>query len=110
MRADVFLDTNILIYAVSSDAAHSAKTAVALNLIGSSDFGISTQVMSEFYVTATQKLKQPLTHEQASRFLEKLQVLPVVNFDSALVFEALEAKQQFQISYWDAAIIAAAPR
>ena len=66
MRADVFLDTDILIYAISSDASHSEKTTVALNLIGSSDFGISTQVMNEFYVTATQTLKQPLTHEQAS--------------------------------------------
>lgn len=110
MSAEAFLDTNVLIYAISSDPMHSKKTRTAIELIGTQDCGLSTQVMSEFYVTATRKLAKPLTREQAALFLEKLRLLPVVNFDADLVFEALEFKQRFQISYWDAAIIAAAQR
>lgn len=110
MIAEAFLDTNVLVYAVSSDAGHAEKARVALELIGNVDCGISTQVMSEFYVTATRKLARPLTHAQAILFLEKLRLLPTVTFDADLVFEALECKQRFQLSYWDAAIIAAAQR
>ena len=51
MSVDCFLDTNILVYAVSSAEADAAKSAKALDLVQRSDFGLSAQVLQEFYVT-----------------------------------------------------------
>src|SRR5258706_13413038 len=110
MRAEAFIDTNILVYAISSDRAESAKASVALQLLESADYGISVQVMSEFYVTATRKIARPLSHTKAFDLLHKLRRLPVVDFDAALGFEATALEQEHRISYWDAAIIAAAHR
>jgi predicted nucleic acid-binding protein len=66
--------------------------------------------MSEFYVTVTQKITRPLSRTRAIDFLEKLRRFPVVDFDSALVFEATALQQEHEVSYWDAAIIASAHR
>jgi predicted nucleic acid-binding protein len=41
MRAEAFIDTNILVYTISSDRAESAKASVALQLLASADYGIS---------------------------------------------------------------------
>ena len=110
MRAEAFIDTNILVYAISSDRADASKALAALQLLENVDYGLSAQVMSEFYVTVTQKIARPLTHYKATEFLQKLRRFPVVDFDAALVFEAIELEQQYRISYWDAAIVAAAQR
>jgi predicted nucleic acid-binding protein len=110
MRAEAFIDTNILIYAISSDRAESAKASVALQLLENADYGLSVQVMNEFYVTATKKIARPLSRVNAIDFLHQLRRFPVVDFDSALVFEATALEHEHQITYWDAAIIAAAHR
>ena len=59
MTADCLLDANILVYAVDRSPANRRKKAVAMGLIGDCNFGLSTQVLQEFYVTATRKLKIP---------------------------------------------------
>ncbi len=110
MRAEAFLDTNVLVYAVAADARHAAKTKIAARLIESVDFGLSVQVLSEFYVTVTRKIAAPLPVARAREFVRTLASLPLVDFDAKLVFEAMEFQETFQISYWDAAIIAAAHR
>jgi predicted nucleic acid-binding protein len=110
MHAEAFIDTNVLIYAISSDRTDAAKASAALQLLESTDYGLSTQVMSEFYVTATKKIARPLTCDQAIDFLQKLRGFPVVDFDATLVFDAIRLEHEFQISYWDAAIVAAAHR
>jgi predicted nucleic acid-binding protein len=110
MHAEAFIDTNVLVYAISSDRAGAAKASAALDLIENVDFGLSTQVMSEFYVTATQKIARPLSYQKAIDFLQKLRRLPIVDFDTTLVFEAIELEHRYKISYWDAAIVAAAQR
>jgi predicted nucleic acid-binding protein len=110
MHAEAFIDTNVLIYAISSDRTESAKASAALQLLENLDYGLSTQVLSEFYVTATQKIARPLSCQTAIEFLQKLRRFPIVDFDAALVFEAIALEQEYQISYWDAAIVAAAHR
>lgn len=49
-----FLDTNILVYAASQQAADLQKSAIARDLLrhGPSEFAISLQVLQEFYVAA----------------------------------------------------------
>jgi predicted nucleic acid-binding protein len=53
MSVDCFLDTNVLVYAVSSAERDAAKRSKALDLVRQSDFGLSAQVLQEFYVTVT---------------------------------------------------------
>lgn len=45
MNAEVFVDTNVLLYAVSSDLAEGAKARRAREILGREDFGVSAQVL-----------------------------------------------------------------
>ncbi len=110
MTVDALLDTNVLVYAASSEPAEEAKRARAVELIGSVSFGLSAQVLQEFYVVATRKAKRKLSPERALWWLERFMPFPCVDTDAALVHEAALAAEQYRISYWDAAILAAAER
>ena len=68
MRAAVFLDTNILLYAISSAREEASKKRVARGLLARSDWGLSVQVLQEFYSAATRKLGvEPLQARQHLR-------------------------------------------
>lgn len=108
MSVDCFLDTNVLVYAVSSVEEDSAKRARALELVRHADFGLSTQVLQEFFVTATRKIRQPLPVERAVELLEKFRVFPLVLTDYPLIVGAIERSLEYGVSYWDGAILAAA--
>jgi predicted nucleic acid-binding protein len=112
MSVDAFLDTNVLVYAVSSssDPAESPKKDKALALIEHTDFGLSAQVLQEFYVSVTRKIAIPLPPDEAVALLEQFRRLPVVWTDYPLIVAGIEAALRFGISYWDGAIIAAAQR
>ena len=49
-----------------------------------------------------------MTHEQAMEFLRPLRTLPTQEITVELFNRATEIKQKFGLSYWDAAILAAA--
>jgi len=110
MRVDSFLDTNVLIYAVSSSPAESGKKERALELIQYADFGLSAQVLQEFYVNVTRKIALPLRPDEAVALLEQFRSFPVVWTDYPLIVAGIEAALRFGISYWGGAIIAAAER
>ena len=48
-----FVDTNVLLYAISGDPEEKKKAARANELLSSRDVGLSIQVLQEFYVQAT---------------------------------------------------------
>ena len=108
MSVDCFLDTNILVYAVSSAEKEAAKSRKALELIERCDFGLSAQVLQEFYVTVTRKIRRPLSPEAAVALLDEYRAFPTVPTDYALIVAAVELSLRHGISYWDAAIVAAA--
>ena len=108
MSVDCFLDTNVLVYAAAGRGAEEAKRKRALELIANEDFGLSAQVLQEFYVTVTRKLDRELSAEQALEWMEQLEAFPCLAIDNALVKIAAEISERYQIAYWDAAIIAAA--
>jgi predicted nucleic acid-binding protein len=108
MSVECFLDTNILVYAVSSAAADTAKSTKALDLVQRSDFGLSAQVLQEFYVTVTRKIRKPLAPELAVALMEEYRVFPTVPTDYPLIVLAVELSLRYRISYWDGAIVAAA--
>ncbi len=105
---ECFLDTNVLVYAVSSSPAESAKKERALELIEHVDFGLSAQVLQEFFVIVTRKIAKPLPPDAAVAFLAEFRYFPVVTTDYPLIVAGVEASVRFGISYWDGTIIAAA--
>ncbi len=108
MSVECFLDTNILVYAVSSAEADVAKRAKALELVQEADFGLSAQVLQEFYVTATRKIRKPLAPALAVALMEQYRVFPTVPTDYPLIVAAVELSLRYGVSYWDGAILAAA--
>ena len=61
MGVDCLLDTNVLVYAVAGRGAEETKRKRAVELIESEDFGLSAQVLQEFYVAVVRKIEVPLT-------------------------------------------------
>jgi predicted nucleic acid-binding protein len=108
MSVDCFLDTNVLVYAVSSAETDAAKRARALDLVRQSDFGLSAQVLQEFYVTVTRKIRKPLAPEVAVALMDEYRVFPTVPTDYPLIVSAVELSLRYGLSYWDGAILAAA--
>lgn len=106
MSADIFLDTNILLYAASHDVAGAKKREKARELLGHEKVGLSIQVLAEFYVNATGKLKLP--EDKVVAVMELFGSYPVLPVTEALFWTALAIRKRYQISYWDAAIVAAA--
>jgi len=108
MRARVFFDTNILVYAAVGTGRDEPKRRRALGLIESEDFGTSAQVLQEFFVTVVKKASRPLSAAQALEWIEQWAAFPCQRIDHQLVRIAIEKSERFTISYWDAAILAAA--
>ena len=102
-------DTNVLIYAVSNREADAPKRLRAETTLKEPDLALSVQVIQEFYYQATRPQGPAgLTHEQAMEYLRPLRTLPIQGITVALFDRATEIKQRFGLSYWDAAILAAA--
>jgi predicted nucleic acid-binding protein len=108
MSVECFLDTNVLVYAVSSAEVDAPKSRKALDLVQRTEFGLSAQVLQEFYVTVTRKIRKPLAPEQAVALLDEYRVFPTVPTDYPLIVSAIELSIEHGISYWDGAIVAAA--
>jgi len=108
MNATKFLDTNILLYAY--DLAAPTKRAVALRLVeqGWSSLGeaaISVQVLQELHVNLD---KRGVSRSEAAQVIRDFSQWPVVDNSLVLLLSALEEQARWQISLWDALILAAA--
>jgi len=108
MTAISFVDTNVLLYAASNAVADQPKRAIARRLLAESGIGFSAPVLQEFYAAAVTKQRLQMKHDEAIGVLNSLAAFPVWPITRELVLEAIDAKQRFQISYWDAAILTAA--
>ena len=104
-----FLDTNILLYALSTDQGERAKKEIAVGLLEFRDLGLSMQVLQEFYVQATRPTRPDrLRHDQAVTLIKSFRRFPVQFTDLLVLEAALDTSHRFHISFWDAAIIEAA--
>ena len=108
MTERCFVDTNIILYAASDDPADASKRQRAIDLLDNVDFSVSVQVLQEFYVNAVRKSSHGVAVDRARQWIDRLSQCPVVPTDFALVDAAIRASQRHRISYWDAAILAAA--
>ena len=104
-----FVDTNVLLYAISRDPEEQGKAERANEILAARDVALSTQVLQEFYVQATRETRSDaLSHEQAVKLVETFLRFPVQDVTTAVMLAALATRKQFGVSYWDAAILEAA--
>lgn len=112
MSGSVFLDTNILIYA--RDTAQPAKQPLArawLESLWRERRGrLSFQVLQEYYINVTQKLRPGLPAARARQDVRNLLSWKPVRTDAALLEAAWILGDRFGFSWWDALIVAAARR
>jgi len=109
MNADVFIDTNVFLYSIDEDPASAAKRQRAQQLLLSERWGWSVQVAAEFFVNAS-SAKRPfkLAAAAAAALVETWLAFPTLDITPALFRAAIAVQQRYQLSYWDAAILAAA--
>ena len=102
-----FVDTNILIYAAAGAHDEPAKWARATDFLDGGPYAISGQVLAEFYVNAT---KKNVSLAEMERWLLLLDMFAFQPIDRAVVADGIVLSRRYRISYWDAALIAAAKR
>lgn len=109
MSARLFLDTNVLIYAVESRGPDPEKSAVALALTRQPGVTLSVQVLGEFYRAVTSPRRaSPMTHDEAVAWVQLWKRHDVRHLTVPHVDLALELAGRFQINYYDSLILAAA--
>ena len=108
MPARSFFDTNVIAYTDDHDSP--AKQARAFDLVESAlrtgTGALSTQVLQEYFVTATRKLGVPA--EIARRKTELFARFDLVLIDLADVLAAIDLHRLHGLSFWDALVVRAA--
>ncbi len=108
MTAPIFVDTNVFIYAV--DAAHPNKQQAAREwrdeLWKSRTGRTSFQVLQEFYVNV--RKKWPAAVKAARVEVRDLLTWHPVTVDAGMLERAWQIQDRYQLSFWDALVIAAA--
>ncbi len=104
-----FIDTNILLYSISTDPAEKSKQGKAIELLDRPGGALSVQVLQEFYVQATTRTrKSPLTQQDARDLIFSWTRFAVQDMTMAILAGALDIQVSHGFSYWDSAIVAAA--
>jgi predicted nucleic acid-binding protein len=105
-----FVDTNVLIYAhdLSAGAKHFRARDLIRELWQTADGCLNVQVLHEFYVNVTQKVARPLVPEVAASIIADLASWQVHRPGPEDVLDAIRLQQRYQISFWDAMIVASA--
>lgn len=103
MSAKTFADTNIVIYA---ESRHPTKSPAAVAILEAGPV-ISTQVVNETVSVLTRKHGFSVgdANQIALSLLDLCEVVPV---DTATIREAIRLGEHYQLSVWDAVIVAAA--
>ena len=108
MNAAKFLDTNILLYAYDQDAPTKREVALRLAEQGwacPGSLAISVQVLQEMHANL---VKRGVAQADAAQIVRDFSQWPVVDNSLELLLSALNEQARWQISLWDALILAAA--
>ena len=103
-----FLDTNILLYAYDLDAG--SKREVAMGIMSAAfacpaETAVSVQVLQEFHVNFVRAGHSPA---EAAAVIQDFSMLHVVDNSMPTFRNGLELLARWQLSLWDAMILAAA--
>ena len=106
----VFVDTNILVYC--KDPADPRKQSLASgwlkSLWGDRSGRTSVQVLSEYYVAVTRKLRPAMKAEDAWSDVGELMAWRPQPTDEGLLRDARDIEGRYHLSWWDSMIVAAA--
>ena len=105
------VDTNVLVYAYDrAEPEKRTRAITVLRRLHDDRIGaLTTQILGEFFVTVTRKIRDPLRLDQAERSLiHYARSWPVFDLTATVVTEAALGVGRHQMSYWDALIWAAA--
>jgi predicted nucleic acid-binding protein len=108
MSAEVFLDANVLLYASSNAPEDKVKREKAQRLILAAPFALSAQVLQEYITNALRKKQLGISEANIEAMLELAATAIVLPVTLELVISAVGIRRRFQVSHWDATIIAAA--
>jgi predicted nucleic acid-binding protein len=105
-----FVDTNVLVYAEDSEAKDKQRLArdLVLELWDLRDGVLSVQVLHEFFVTVTRKLKKPLTVGKARDIVDEYLTWNVVDNTGPILLAAIDLQRHAKLSFWDALVVQAA--
>ena len=105
---DVFLDTNVLVYAYDRDAGNKHEKALRL-VRGFWERGevpvLSIQVLQEMHVNL---VRRGIGVEQSANIVEQYLAWRVVSNTKPIFRRALEVQRRWQLSFWDSSIVSAA--
>jgi predicted nucleic acid-binding protein len=105
----IFLDTNVLLYSVSSAPPDAKKCAVASEMMRRRDCVISVQVLHEFFHQATRPSRpDPMTVEIAIELVDSWRRFAVVENTADIMAAGMAICRDNRLSIWDALIVAAA--
>ena len=111
MTARIFVDTNVLVYAVDrSEPVRRSHANAVIDALGPTQSGaVSAQVIGEFVSAAGNRIAAPLApHEVDSVVTSAHATFALIPLDAAVIREALRCRRRYSVSYWDAQIWAAA--
>jgi predicted nucleic acid-binding protein len=111
MNGRTFVDTNVLIYAhdVDAESKHATAKNILLELWTSRTGVLSMQVLQEFYVNVTRKIRTPLPKESARLVVSSYSIWCVETTPAELSV-AFRFEDESRIGFWDALIVAAAAK
>jgi predicted nucleic acid-binding protein len=108
VSARSFIDTNILVY--TDDKAAPAKQRAALSVVAEHRLAgtgvVSVQVLQEYFVTITRKLR--VDPQIARRKVELLAEFDVAALEVADILAAIDLHRLHSLSFWDALILRSA--
>lgn len=105
-----FLDSNVILYAALPPKQDRRKASVALDLLRTSDYGVSGQVLAEVYNVLSRTAAPQIDETEIDLWIISLAERPFAPIDAALVRRGIAISRRYKISYYDAAIVAAAER
>jgi predicted nucleic acid-binding protein len=110
MKDNIFVDTNILIYAHDLDSGlkHNVAASIMEKIWEEETGVISTQVIQEFYVNVTRKIPNPITHAQARGIIINYFSWHIEPIEPHTILSASEIEERHLLSFWDSLILATA--
>ncbi len=106
----VFVDSNVLVYARDSGHPEKQRQAAAwmADLWRSKRGRLSIQVLSEYYVNVTQKLRPGLDHATARHDVRALFSWNPIGLEPRVLEQAWQTQDRYHLSFWDGLIVGAA--
>ena len=110
MTDRVFVDTNVLVYSRDSTEVEKQRQALEwLSYLWKERGGrLSSQVLQEYYVTVTEKLKPGLDTAAARADVRSLLAWGPLPVDARTIEGAWAIQDRYALSWWDALIVSAA--